>query len=140
MQPICETGLWQAMIPAGRVEQAYRLHTFDADGRHDDKLDTYAFDVSFIKDAPTRPVAVAKCFSYLYFIKASLRQGLFLDGFNRNGNGDIITHVRCIFAHIEVSTFDDSGGVSAASVFFKHWVRHALEGCHRQRHRFADPF
>ncbi|MEI7995877.1 MAG: hypothetical protein WCH01_13345, partial [Methylococcaceae bacterium] len=49
MLPILETGLWQAIIPLSRVEQPYRLHTFDADGQHDDKLDTYSFDVSFIK-------------------------------------------------------------------------------------------
>ncbi|MDD5268922.1 MAG: 1,4-alpha-glucan branching protein GlgB [Methylococcales bacterium] len=60
MQPICETGLWQAMIPLGQVEQPYRLHTFDAEGRHDDKLDTYAFDVSYIKDADKKLFADGK--------------------------------------------------------------------------------
>ncbi len=51
MQKLCDDGLWQAMVPLGRVEQTYRLHTIDADGKHDDFLDTYAFDVSYISKA-----------------------------------------------------------------------------------------
>lgn len=80
MQPICETGLWQTMIPIGRVENAYRLYSFEADGRHDDKLDTYAFDVSHIKNADKKLFADGKHYHIYQVLGAHQRHCTGIEG------------------------------------------------------------
>lgn len=57
MQPLDDKGLWQAMIPSSQVAQPYRLHTIDADGKHQDFIDIYTFDVSYISKADKKSFA-----------------------------------------------------------------------------------
>jgi 1,4-alpha-glucan branching enzyme len=80
MQPICETGLWQAVIPLSRVAQPYRLLTFDADGRHDDNFDPYAFDVSFITKADKKLFTDGKHYFIYRVLGAHLRHCAGVEG------------------------------------------------------------
>ena len=68
------------MIPIGRVENPYRLYTFDADGRHDDKLDTYAFDVTYIKNADKKLFADGKHYHIYQVLGAHQRHCTGIEG------------------------------------------------------------
>ncbi|MGR9044846.1 MAG: 1,4-alpha-glucan branching protein GlgB [Gammaproteobacteria bacterium] len=50
MHRLCDTGLWQAVMPLVLADQSYGLHTVEADGVRADFLDTYAFDASYITE------------------------------------------------------------------------------------------
>ncbi|MGY6277492.1 1,4-alpha-glucan branching protein GlgB [Methylomonas sp. MgM2] len=50
MERLGGENLWQAIVPYAMADKSYRLHFLQNDGRHDDLIDTYAIDVSYISD------------------------------------------------------------------------------------------
>src|SRR5450830_23302 len=59
---------------------------------------------------------------------------LLLDGFDREGQLDVVADIRGVLARVELGALDGGRGVGAAGILLRHRVRHALERRHFQLH------